>query len=302
MSALLLFFAFTHIYLVSDAPVRGLDLPGVEVDVEPGGEGRPDGHAELVGLLLVDEAVLGAEHGEVELPLGLEAELDEADPLGEVARDAALLPHQVHLAEALAAHVHQEVLPVPLHRRQVLVLVDGSGVLNKEGIRLEFVIENITVVEKRCDCCDMLSKEVLCLLYFRLDPATALVPLCAEDSFLPCEVVNVIKLARSTEALKLPEEKLGPVPRPECSRLAHELLPAHHFVLWPFVHAVEKCDVGAGLHLALDGGAQRVLSGVGRLPVDPPHVQVEQDQTALIRKQYPETLAGIDVLLQWNNI
>ena len=109
-------------------------------------------------------------------------------------------------------------------------------------------------------------------------------------------------LARSTRAVKLPEEKLGPVPRPECGRLAHELVPANHFVLRPLMHAVEKGYVGAGLHLAVDGAMQRVLSGVGRLPVDPGHVQVEQDQAALIREQYPEALVGIDVLLQWNNI
>ena len=86
---------------------------------------------------------------------------------------------------------------------------------------------------------------------------------------------------------------MGPWSGPEGRRLAQESLLAHHFVLWSLVHAVEEGDVGAGLHLAVDRGLR-----VGRPPVDPRGVQVEHDQTALHREQDPETLVGVDVLLQ----
>ena len=99
--------------------------PRVEKDVQPGGDALPDGHAELVGLLPVHVGVLGAEHGQVEVALGGEPEFNEADVLVEVTGDAALLADQVAVEEALSAHVDQEILPVALHRRQVLILVDG---------------------------------------------------------------------------------------------------------------------------------------------------------------------------------
>ena len=78
-------------HLVADPPMDRLDPSRIEVYVQTGGEGLPDGNAELVCLLAVDVGVLGAEHGQVELTLGREPELGvnmkNQDQFAETIRD-----------------------------------------------------------------------------------------------------------------------------------------------------------------------------------------------------------------------